>query len=262
MKPKQPTFGRATGLAGTAAVLCALTLSCDPSTPREKPETAVEPQPASFIGQQKLSMKTLAEQPWFGVLESVDAHDLFSYLSGSFRGGGHSFPVLYFDPAAQAFWVKGPNVATRFHASALDEALEAYAQVLADKGYDMPGQAGLERPTVMVDGKEMVVVSTAEFFPSNAQAQAHFSAEQWDVLYSELGGWQGFTYLSGLAKHSREYPLVVGVGWEHSARLRVLGVDTAEAFEFDQLEQAFAAYRKLASRRIREPRARPRVGDP
>lgn len=259
---KRHMLAGANRIALGTTLLCSLMMACNASTPEpEATATAATPsasaavQPATFIGQQQLSMAQMAKQPWFGVLESVDAHDLFSYLSGSFLGGGHAFPVLYFDPAAREFWVKGPNVATKFGANSLDEALGAYTRLLVDKGYDMPNQVSPKRPTVAIDGKEMVVVSTAELFPSNEAAKSHFSSEQWQVLYSKLGGWQGFTYLSGLGDQSRDYPLLVGLGWQDTARLRVLGPQTAEAFEFDSVEQAFDAYRKLVSTRIAEPAA-------
>ena len=242
----------AAGLVRVAVMLCTMSMGCKDATPPPPPPPELA---TTFVGQERQSMTKLSEQPWFGVLESVDAHDLFSYLSGSFVGGGHAFPVLYFDPATQKFWVKGPRVEEIFDANALDEAFGVYTTLLVDKGYSMPDRKDRERPTVTVNGEKMMVVKTEDLFPSSEKAQSHFSGEQWQVLYSDLGGWQGFTYLSGVGTDSRDYPLLVGIGWLDTARLRVMGKETAEEFAFDSVEEAFEAYRKVVSQRVRKPTA-------
>ncbi|MFC1655055.1 hypothetical protein ACFL2F_04545 [Myxococcota bacterium] len=221
------------------------TICCDQAAPEQN-----QPQvkPKSFFEQQKASIASMSKEPWYQHLESVDAHDLFSYLSGFYKGG-HSFPAIYLDPASREFWVTGRDFRQRYSKDELEKALESYLSLLVAKGYPIPNQDSPQRPHVWINGKKMVLVSAQELFPDSSAAKSHFSEEQWRVLYSELCGWTGFTYLSGIGSKTRDYPLIVGLGFQETARLRVLEKQSAVEFTLDKVDEAFAAYRKLVKAR-------------
>ena len=55
---------------------------------------------------------------------------------------------------------------------------------------------------------------------------------------------------SGIGSKTRDYPLIVGLGYQDTARLRVLEKQFGAEFKFDKVEEAFAAYRKLVEKRL------------
>ena len=223
-------------------------ICCDKATPEKDSPPA---KPKSFFEQEEATIAGMSKQPWYHVLESVDAHDLFSYLSGYYQGG-HSFPAIYLDPGKKEFRVTGPDFQQSYPGDQLDQALESYFALLVAKGYPIPDHDPPERPHVWINGKKMVLVTAQELFPDSSVAQSKFSKEQWQVLYSKLGGWTGFTYLSGIGSKTRDYPLIVGLGYQDTARLRVLEKQFGAEFKFDKVDEAFAAYRKLVEKRLPE----------
>ena len=226
-----------------------LAICCEKATPEKDPPPPEKPK--SFFEQEEASIAAMSKQPWYHILESVDAHDLFSYLSGFYRGG-HSFPAIYLDPAKREFRVTGPDFQQSYPEDQLDKALESYFALLVANEYPIPNHDPPERPHVWINGKKMVLVTAQELFPDSSVAQSKFPKEQWQVLYSKLCGWAGFTYLSGIGSKTRDYPLIVGLGYQDTARLRVLEKQFGAEYKFDKVDEAFTAYRKLAKKRLQK----------
>jgi hypothetical protein len=224
-------------------------ICCVKETPEKDPPPPAKPK--SFFEQEEASIAGMSKKPWYNILESVDAHDLFSYLSGYYQGG-HSFPAILLDPGKREFWVTGPDFQQKYSEDQLDKALESYFALLVSKGYPIPDHDPPERPHVWINGKKMVLVSAQGLFPDSSVAKSKFPKEQWQVLYSKLCGWAGFTYLSGIGGKTRDYPLMVGLGYQDTARLRVLEKQFGAEFKFDKVEEAFAAYRKLVKKRLQK----------
>ena len=97
----------------------------------------------------------------------------------------------------------------------------------------------------------MTFIQAKDISPNKEDVKPHFTAEQYNFIYEKLGGWQGFSYLSGFQHHYRDYPLMVGVGYMGTARLRVIGKNFAYEFTFDQVDAAFAKYREHIYQRIK-----------
>ncbi len=226
--------------------------------PSCKSRRAAAPQPVdaalalTFEAELQKSVRQLSSKPGAAALASADSKALFSYFTGH-RGGGHTFPAVYLDPAKRRLTVTGPSVREVYPVAAIGGALAHYRELLVAKGYEIDGVAKQVHPTLEIDGKTMVVLDPAELFADNTQALAPFTPEQKRFLHSEVGGWQAFAYLAGVAPSPRDHPLIVSLGWAESAHFRVLAKDQALRFDLSALDAAFAAYRSLVARRAARP---------
>ena len=192
----------------------------------------------------------LENKPNYEVMHSINAIDLFSYFSG-YYGGSHAFPCIFYNPEKNKLTVSAFMYQEEFKISQFDQALDSYLTILKNKGYEIDGETVDNNKYVWVNGKKMVYLEKEEIFPDDQEVKSHFTNDQYHFLYNEVGGWQGFSYLSGFGDTQRDYPLMVGVGYKETARLRVLGKGFAYEFTFDQVDSAFVQYREQVNLRAK-----------
>jgi hypothetical protein len=204
--------------------------------------------PLSFEAGLQKGLENLAATEGYEALQTIDALNLFSYLSGYYKGG-HNFPALFYDPQNNTFTVTSSYIQKTFLFHQFENALSLYKEVLIEKGYEIDGVVKDNTIYIEVDGEEMVILNLAELFPNTKETKSFFTDHQYDFIYKKLGGWQGFSYLSGVGETDRDFPLMVGVGYMDTARLRVLGKGMAHAFKFDELDRAFNTYRTYIEQR-------------
>ncbi|MFC1582514.1 hypothetical protein ACFL4W_03135 [Planctomycetota bacterium] len=212
-----------------------------------------EPEPKVYTGtpfEQELqrSLDTLSRKENYAILHSIEAIDLVSYLSGYYPGG-NTFPCIFFDPEQDQLTVSASGYQQTFGCDKLEDALGAFLSALINKGYEIDGVKVDNNKYVTLDGKKMVYIEVEELFPNTDSVKEHFSDDQYSFIYSDLGGWQGFTYFSGYGISPRDYPLITALGWDDMACLRVMGEDLAHEFKFGSIEKAFDTYREYINQR-------------
>jgi hypothetical protein len=225
--------------------------SCNRSAQQEQQHTQEEKKPLTFMEEEQESVKFLLDKPGSDVLQSIPALELFSYVSGYYPGG-HSFPVIFYDPSSKRFVVSSSQFQLAYTTDKLEQAFKMYTTAVLNKGYKISDSTEVvdNRTRVSIDGEEKVVVALNEIFPDPSKTKTHFSEEQYDFIYSKLDGWGAFSYLAGVSERSgRDYPLIVTLGYQESAHYRVLGKGMAEKFEITDLGSAFKRYKEYIERR-------------
>lgn len=175
------------------------------------------------------------EKPDLSLLAALPAVDLVGYLSGRYGTGGNN-PAIYADVDGKLFVMMGKRGTAELPLDRPDEAIAAFEQFLVLHGYPANGkQPSDDRTRVVIDGKEMVVMTSAELFPTMPDEQkARFTQPQLDLLYRTAPG-------NGYAMLAARYPLI----WAYSSSLSVQGPGFAQDFPIASASDAFAAYRKL-----------------
>ena len=227
---------------------CQRALTSTQDTARVEPP--VNQKELSFKEEEESALKGLAARPGYAILQSIPTKNLFSYVSG-YYSGGHHFPALYCDVSKKTFTVTHTRFQQTYDAQEIDKALATYRTLLINTGYEVGGAAKDTKNYVWVNGRKMVYMDLADLFPDPGDVKSHFASEQYDYIYSKLDGWRAFTYLSGLGGNSvRDSPLMVGLGYRDTARIRVLGRQVAEEFRFADLDTAFKRYREYVQKRL------------
>jgi hypothetical protein len=193
-------------------------------------------------------LRNLENTPDYEVMHSIEASDLFSYFSGYYPSG-HPFPCMFYNPRNKTLTVSASDYQQSFNLNQFNSALDSYRALLSANGFLSKETQLNNVDYVWVDGRKMVYLDLKKLFPDQNEAKSHFTTPQYYFLYHEVGGWQGFSYLSGYKNIHRDFPLMVGVGYKENARLRVLGKDIAQEFTFDQLDSAFTFYRDYVTKR-------------
>lgn len=175
-------------------------------------------------------------------LRAVKVEDAFGYLTGKYHTSSNN-PALYADPERKLYVVLGKRGRTEFPLA--EPAIAAYEDLLLDSGYHVNGKTPADHhQKVMIDGKEMVVMSTAEIFPEMpADLKSHFTANQLEILYHTTGT-AGVALYSG---HDKDYPSHPAM-WAYSGSIEVIGPDIVKDFPVEQASEAFAEYRALVKR--------------
>jgi hypothetical protein len=221
----------------TSATADTVAVSQPPAPTAPSGPLTVDPEAPAYRQELQRALKALSEKPNYAVLHSVKAIDLFSYLSAHYPSG-HPFPVIYLDPQAGRLIVTHKKFQQSFPATQLDPALDAYMNQLVEHGYTLHGKT------------KKVELSLHELFPDETATQSHFTAPQYTFLRDELTPFSGFAYLSGLEPTGRDFPLMVGTGYEASARISIMGKDIAQEMTFEYVDSAFAVYRKYIASRL------------
>jgi hypothetical protein len=169
------------------------------------------------------------------LLQPLPAVDLVGYVSGHYRTGGNN-PAIYADLDRKMFVMMGKRGTAELPLAKPDEVGPAFAQFLVAHGYAANGvQPTDDHAKVVIDGKQMVVVTTDEIFPKMPdELKAHFTPAQLELLYHTRPR-DCFEMVAA------KYPVI----WAYSESLEVLGPGFHQEFPIAQASEAFAAYRKL-----------------
>ena len=217
--------------------------------PDVQKEIQAEGAQLSFKENVENTLNKLEQASNYEVLHTIKSIHLFSYLSG-YYSGSHSFPCIFYNPKNNTLTVSSTDYQQSFKGSDFDAALASYLSLLKQKGYEIDGEAVDNNTYVEVNGEKMVYVKMEELFPSTEEVESHFTTDQYDFLYSNVGALTGYSYLSGYGNSPRDYIIMMGAGYKKTARLRIVGKDIAHEFTFDQLGEAFDQYRACVKQRI------------
>jgi hypothetical protein len=170
------------------------------------------------------------------VLSTLPTKDLVGYLSGNYHTGGNN-PAIYADLDRKMFVMMGKRSFAELPMTTKPaEAAAAFESFFVLHGYHANGKTPTDdHQKVMVDGKEMVVVSTDELFPKMpADLKALFTPEQAELLYHTPPS-------DGYKLVAAKYPLMYC--YTHS--IAVLSSHDEHEFPIEKASDAFAAFAKL-----------------
>ncbi|HUJ61094.1 MAG TPA: hypothetical protein VLX92_21470 [Kofleriaceae bacterium] len=172
-------------------------------------------------------------------LRTLPAIDLVGYLSGNYHTASNN-PAMYADLDRKVFVMMGKHGKAEVPLDKPDDATTAFESFLVLHGYAADGRPPTDdHQKVMVDGKEMVVVTTDELFPEMpADLRAHFSDAQNDALYHTRPH-------DGYALLAEKEPVV----WAYTATLEVLAPGVARQFPVEKASDAMALFRSLVKPR-------------
>jgi hypothetical protein len=171
------------------------------------------------------------------VLKTIAPEDLAGFMSGNYHTS-HNHPALYADMDRNVFVLIGRQGRAEIPLSKPDDAVRAYEQFLLLHGYEPNGKKASERPTIIVDGKPLVIVTMDELFPTMPpDIRKRFSAEQYDVL-EHTDGRAGYRVVAAT------YPLM----YAYSKSLVVMGPSGEEEHPIEKASDAFSAFEKLVAR--------------
>jgi hypothetical protein len=214
--------------AQTLCALCLLALTtCDRPQPVQlaAPAQALPPAPSPF-------------KPGTGTLDTLAPEDLVGYLTGNYHTSSNN-PAIYADRDRKVFVMMGKRAKAELPLDKPEEAMAAFEKFLVLHGYAANGkQPTDDHSKVMVDGKEMVVMTSDELFPKMPdELKAHFTQTQFDLLYRTAPR-EGFHHLAAT------HPLI----WAYTQTLVVLGSGVEKEFPVAQADDAFAEYRRLIAK--------------
>lgn len=192
----------------------------------------------------RLDLNELKGQADFKVLETVEAVDLFAYLSG-FYPEGHSFPVIFFNRKEKTFRVSSSKFQVDYPYQDYNKALMSYKAILIKSGYPITGVDQKSKQYVWKDGEKIVLDVTVT--ASDHALNAHFTEEQYTFMYNFLRPHAGFAYLSGVANTDLDHPLMYGRNGKNEAFLTIMGKGMALEFGINELDSAFKAYYELVN---------------
>lgn len=187
----------------------------------------------------RLDLNELKGQADFKVLQTVEATDLFAYLSG-FYPEGHNFPVIYFNKKDKTFIVSSSKFQESYAFKDYNQALMSYKAILVKSGFSVPGIDTSDKQYVWEDGEKRVLQMTVN--TADHALNAHFTEEQYTFMYNFLRPHAGFSYLSGVANTDLDFPLMYGRGGKNEAFLTIMGKGIALEFTVNDLDSAFKAY--------------------
>ena len=168
------------------------------------------------------------------ILDALPLRDLVGYVSGNYHTGGNN-PAIYADTDRKVFVMSSKaGYAELPFATKAAEASAAFEAFLLDTGYKANGkEPGDTHQKVMVNGKEMVVMTNDELFPKMpADLRAHFTDDQYDLLYHSR---PGDTY----QRIAKKYPVL----WCYSGTIALVG---GKEYPVAKANDAFAALFKAA----------------
>lgn len=234
-------------LASFLATVVALGLlwGCQPSPPPPPPsppavDTVPTPPPpvdhSTFRADLEKALGTLREAPDYSLMGQIPAAKLFAYFSGHIPSS-HPFPLIYLDSAAHRFTVFHQSYTSSFAADSAGMALDDFRAQLQAHGYPIEGAAKVEDGTLNI----------ADLFPDQEAAAKEFTPAQYAFLRDEVSPREAFAYLSGISNTGVAHPLMVGVGFEETARLWLMGPGLAEAWTFEQIDSAFTHYEEYVA---------------
>ena len=213
-------------------VIAAVVVACGKSEPTPVPSPTRSAEPTAP------TPKPTTEDP--KILDALPIKDLVGYLSGNYHAGGNN-PAIYADLDRKVFVMMGKRGSVELPmATKPAEAAAAFESFLVLHGYEANGKSPTdEHQHVMVNGKEMVVMTTDELFPEMpADLKAHFTPEQYDLLYHTRPS-------DGYARVAAKYPLM----WCYTHSVAVVGPKHPEhEFPIAKASDAFAEFQKLLPR--------------
>jgi len=170
--------------------------------------------------------------------------DGIGYMSGNY-GTSHNHPAMFADPARKVFVLMGKKGKAEVPFAKVDDALAAYEQFLLQHGYAANGkEAPDDHQKIMVDGKEMVVMTMQELMPEmSSETKARFTERQYKVLRNTTGT-AGYQQLSGHVTEFPPHPLM----FAGAEQVFVVGPGTDKSFPIAKASEAFAEYRQLLTR--------------
>ncbi|HEY4183396.1 MAG TPA: hypothetical protein VGM90_41515 [Kofleriaceae bacterium] len=187
-----------------------------------------EPQPAPV--ETKLSAEP-------AILDTLSLEDLVGYASGAYHAGGNN-PAIYADIDHKTIVLMGNKATAKIPiATQPAEAAAAYEAFLVQHGYEANGkQPTDEHQHVMINGKEMVVMSTDELLPAMpADLKAHFTPAQYDLLYH-----------TPVAANLARVALKVPVMYCYSNMIAVIGpAHPLKEYPIEQASKAFAEFQTM-----------------
>ena len=170
--------------------------------------------------------------------------DGIGYMSGNY-GTSHNHPAMYADTERKVFVLMGRKGKGEVPFAKVDDALAAYEQFLLQHGYAANGKpAPDEHQKIMVDGKEMVVMTMSELMPEmSTETKAKYTDRQYKVLRNTTGT-DGYKQFSGNVTEFPPHPLM----FAGAEQVFVVGPDTDKQFPIAQATEAFKEYREMLKR--------------
>jgi hypothetical protein len=170
------------------------------------------------------------------VLKTIPAQDIAGFMSGNYHTVSNN-PVMYADTDRGVFVLMGAKTRAELPIAKRKDATAAYEQLLLLHGYEPNGKKPdpVARPTIMIDGSPLVVVTMDELLPTMPpEIRKRFTDEQYDTL----GHVDGRT---GLRVVAAKYPAL----FAYSKSIVVLGRGAEQEFPIEKANDAFSAYEKL-----------------
>lgn len=207
-------------------------------------EEILQEEVLELTAEQKASnaIEELLSGSGYEILGGIKHIDLFSYLSGYYKGG-HAFPTIFFDPNKKYFTVIGYEHKKSFSLAKIDDALLFYQVLLKQSGYLLSDEPVDSSDYIEINGQQYVYVELNELLPDREGMEKYVTPEQGDFLYNSLRPSQGYLFLSGYGNTMHNYPLMYAHDYKPSY-LSIYGKDIMVELPLDSFEIAFQQYKE------------------
>lgn len=169
-------------------------------------------------------------------LDKLPVADLVGYFSGAYHTSSNN-PGVYYDASKHVIAMSGRSGSAELPSTTKpEEVRDALEVFFLANDYEINGKKPTDKhQKVMVNGKEMVVMPMTELFPEMpADLKAHFTSEQYDLLYKTAS-------TDGYGIVAKKYPVM----FAYLGAIEVRLPDGSKSvFDLQKANDAFALFQQ------------------
>lgn len=210
--------------------------------------------PKTFEEEMGNNLENLKNEPTYGVLNSIQPMDLYSYLTGHL-GTEHIFPILLFEPKARTITLSYLKFQETYPIQKIDQVLKTYTSILIYEGFVINGKNADNTTNFWFEGKNLsydkineLLLNSESRSDSKHRLTSKFSETQNEFLHNHRP-YTLITYLSGYTGTPHDYPLISGLDPRNDPRIGLFTKDKIRIFTLDKVDSAFTVYKKYIESR-------------